>query len=157
MRVEPFGIAHQILRPLRREQIELHHKIEKLVGLPLGIVESLVARRWRDRRLRLFAGKPAHRRTPEIEIGLADLHLQFGRPIFVRQPVFRHRAESLDHLGELAGRLVGDFAALARLEIGCERLAAALHGPREVHREGFGVELLRNLGFGRNVAHIRNL
>src|SRR5207247_4916442 len=72
------------------------------------------------------------------------------------QPIFRHRAESFDHLGEFAWWLVGDFAALARLEVGCERLAAALHGPREVHREGFGVELFRNLGFGRNVAHIRN-
>src|SRR5258705_6413110 len=103
--------------------------------LPLGIVKWVVARGWRDRGLRLFAGKPAHRRTPEIEIGLADLRLQFGRPIFVRQPVFRHRAESLDHLSEFAWRLIGDFAALARLEIGRERLAAALHGPREVHRE----------------------
>ena len=63
MRIEPFGIAHQVLRPLRREQIELHHEIEKLVRLPLRILESLVARRGLDRRLRLLR-RPS-RRTAE--------------------------------------------------------------------------------------------
>jgi len=50
-------------------------------------------------------------------------------------------------------RLVLGFAVLARLQIGCERLTAALHRPREVHRKGFRIELLLSLGFGRNVAH----
>ena len=104
-----------------------------------------------------FAGKPARRGAPEIEIGLAELRLQFRRPLVVRQPVFRDGAEGLHHLGDFARRLVAGFAALARLEIGRERLAAALHRLREVHREGFGIEFFRDLGFGADFTHARTL
>src|SRR3981081_2910895 len=40
VRVEPFGVMHQVLRPLRCEQIELHHEIEKLVRFPYRGAES---------------------------------------------------------------------------------------------------------------------
>ena len=63
VRIEAFGVAHQILRPLRGQQIKLHHEIEELVRLPLGILEPLVARRGLDRRL--GACSPAMRRTEE--------------------------------------------------------------------------------------------
>ena len=59
--IEPVGVAHQILRPLRRQQIELHHEIEELVRFPLGVLETLVARRRLDGGRRLFAGQAAHR------------------------------------------------------------------------------------------------
>jgi hypothetical protein len=157
VRIDAFGVAHQLLRPLRREQIELHHEIEELIRFPFGVAEPLVARRWRNRRRRLLAGEPAHRGAPQIEIGLGHLHLQIGRPVIVRQPIFRHRAEGLDHLGELAGGLVPELAVLARLEVGRERLAAAFHRPRKVHREGFRVELLRGRDFGGDVTHDRTL
>jgi hypothetical protein len=157
VRIDALGILHEFLRPLRRQEIELHHEIEKLIRFPLGVTEALVARRWRDRRWRFFAGETAHRRAPQIEIGLGDFLLQLRRAVLVRQPVLGDRGEGLDHLGELARRLVFDFAALARLEIGCERLAARLHGPREVDRKGFRVELFRNLGLGRNVTHAATL
>ena len=156
VRVEPVGVAHQFLRPLRGEQIGLQQEIEKLVGLPFGIAEALVARRGLDRRRRLFTGQTPHRRAPQIEIALGQLLLQVHRPVVVRQPVFRHGSEGLDHLGEFVRRLVLHLAALARFQIGGERLAARLHRPREVHREGFGVELLCGLGFDRDVSHAGN-
>ena len=157
VRIEAVGVAHQILRPLRGQQIELQHEIEELVRLPLRIPEPLVARRGLDGGRRLFAGHAAHRRTPEIEIGLAHLGLQFGRAFVVRQPVFGDSGEGLDHLGEFVRRLVLGLAVRARLQIGRERLAAAFHRPGEVHREGFGVEFLCVLGFGRDVAHVMDI
>ena len=157
MRVESFGVAHEVLRPLRGQQIELHHEIEELVRFPFRVLEPFVARRGLYGRCRLLAGEAARRRTPQVQIGLADLHLQFGRPVLIRQPVFRHGAESLDHLADFVGRLVLGFAVLARLEIGRERLAAALHRLRKVHCESFGIEFLRSRGFGNDVAHVRTL
>ena len=155
VRIEAVGVAHQILRPLRGEQIELHHEIEELVRFPLRILEALVARRGLDRRRRLFAGQAAHRRAPQIEIGLADLHLQFGRRASLSDSQYSATVrEGLDHLADFVRRLVLGFAVLARLQIGRQRLAAALHRLREVHREGFGVELFRGLGFGGDVTHV---
>ena len=153
VRVEAFGVVHEVLRPLRRQQIELHHEIEELVRFPLRIGESLVARRGRNRRRRFFAGQAAHRRAPEIEIALGDLGLQVGRAVVVGEPIFGDRGEGLDHFGEFGRRLVLDLAALARLQIGRKRLAAAFHRARDIHREGFSVELLGGLGFDRHVGH----
>ena len=153
VRVEPFGFAHEIVRPPRRQQIGLHHEIEKLVRLPFGIGEPLVARRGRNRGRRFLADQAPHRRAPEVQIGLAQLHLQFGGAGLVRQPIVRHRAEGLDHLAEFAGRLVLGLAVVARLEIGRERLAAALHRLRKIHRERFRIERFCRLGFGCDVAH----
>src|SRR6202000_2338910 len=48
------------------------------------------------------------------------------------------------------------LAILPRLEIGGQSLAAALHGLRKVHGEGFGVEGFFRLGFGVNVSHACN-
>ena len=45
---------------------------------------------------------------------------------------------------------------LARLEIGRKRLAARLHRLGDVHRERFGVEGVRSLGFSVDVAHIKD-
>jgi hypothetical protein len=92
-------------------------------------------------------------RAPQVEIGLGDLGLQLGRPVAVRQPIFGHRAEGLDHLGDLVRRLVLGLAVLARFQIGGERLAAGLHRPCEVQRKGFRIEFLGGLGLCRHVAH----
>ena len=146
VRIEPLGVAHQVLRPFRGQQIELLHEIEELVRFPLRILEALVARRGLDRGLGVFAGHAAHGRTPEIEIGLAHLELQVGGAVLVGHPVFGDRAEGLDHFGDFVRRLVLGLAVLARLEIGGERLAAALHRARDIHRERFGVEFLFGLG-----------
>src|SRR6185312_15603979 len=134
----------------------LQHEIEELVRFPLRILEALVARRRFDRRLGLFAGHAARGLAPEIEIGLAEFRLQVRGALIVRKPVFRDLGEGLDDLTDFARRLVLGFPALARLQIGRERLAARLHRLGDVHREGFGVEGLRSLGFGVDVAHIRD-
>ncbi len=73
MRIEAFGVADQFVRPLRGQQIELQHEIEELVRFPLGVGKSLVARRGHNRRRSVFAGEAAHRRAPQIEVGLGDL------------------------------------------------------------------------------------
>ena len=84
---------------------------------------------------------------------MAILFCMFGRPLAVRQPVFGDRGERLDHLGKFGRRVVLDLAALARLQIGRERLAAALHRPREIHREGFRRRMSFGLGLDRHVIH----
>ena len=156
VRIDAFGVLHQGLRPLRGEQIELQHEIEELIRFPLRILEALVARRRLDRGFGRFAGHAACGRAPEIEIGLAHPGLQIRGALVVGEPVFGDRRECLDDLTDFAGRLVLRFAALARLEIGRERLAARLHRLGDVHGEGFGVEGLRSLGFGGDVTHIRD-
>ncbi len=131
-----------------------HCVVEELVRSPLRILEPLVARRRLDRGLGvLFAGHAAHRATEQIEIGLAHLGLQVLRARLVREPVFGDHAERLDDLADFVRRLVLGLAVLARLEIGRQRLAAALHRPRDVHRECFGVKIFRRLGFGANIDH----
>ena len=156
VRIDAFGVLHQFLRPLRGEQIKLQDEIEELVRFPLRILEALVARRRLDRRRRLLAGHAAHRRAPEIEIALAHLVLQVRSAVPVRKPVFGDRGEGLDDLADFVGRLVLEFTVLARLQIGRERLAARLHRLGDVHGEGFSVEGFRSLGFGVDVAHIRD-
>jgi hypothetical protein len=130
-----------------------HHEIAELVRFPFGSGEPFVARRRRNRGRRLLADQSPHRGAPQIEIGLAQLHLQFGGAALVREPIVGHRAEGLDHLADFVGRLVLGLTVVARLEIGRKRLAAALHGPRKIHREGFRVEGFCSSGFGWDVAH----
>ena len=60
VRIDALGVTHQILRPSRRQQIELHHEIEELVRFPLGVLETPVARRGLDCRPHVLAGEPAH-------------------------------------------------------------------------------------------------
>jgi hypothetical protein len=153
VRVESLRVAHEIVRPLRGEQIELHHEVEELVRLPFGVGKSLVARRGRDCRHRLLSGKPARCRTPEIEIALGHPGLQVRGTVIVRQPVLGNRGERLDHLGHFGRLIVLQLAALARFQIGRQRLAAALERLGEVHRESFGVEFPRRLIFNCHVIH----
>ncbi len=156
VRVDALGVLHQRLGPLRGEQIKLQDEIEELVRSPLRVLEALVARRRLDCRLGVFSRHAAQRRTPEIEIGLGHLGLQVGGAFLIREPIFGDRREGLDHLGDLARRLVLDLAGLARLQIGRQRLAAGFQCPGDVHREGFSVEFLRGLGFDTHVGHIRH-
>ncbi|MBA7676254.1 hypothetical protein ES703_84495 [subsurface metagenome] len=158
MRIKTLRVAHEVLRPLRRQQIELHDEVEELVRLPFRILETLVARRGLDGGFGVcFTGHATRRRAPEVEIGLADLVLQIRRAVLVGHPVFRDRGEGLDHLGNLVRRLVLDLAGLARLQIGRERLARTFHRACDVHGERFGVEFGLGLVFGLDVAHVANL
>ncbi len=110
-----------------------------------------------------FADHPAHRRAPEVEIGLAELHLQFGGALVVGQPVIGDDAEGLDQLRQLVRRLVDGLAALARLQIGGQGLAAILHRLGHVERKSFGIErfggrvardfVVSSFGVGGNFGH----
>ncbi len=153
MRIEIFRIANQIVRPLRRQQVGLHDEIKERICFPFGVAEPLVARRGRDRRGGFFAGHAAHRRAPQFEISLAELHLQLGRPGLIGQPVLRHGAQGLDHFRNLARWAVVGIDVLSRLEIGCERPAAIFHRSSQIERKGLGVELCWRLCFGGDVAH----
>ncbi|MGY4370343.1 hypothetical protein ACVW1A_006408 [Bradyrhizobium sp. LB1.3] len=79
LRIEPLGVAHQLMREFRREQIELHHEIEELVRLPFRIGKALVARRGRDRGRSVLASHAARRRAPEVEIVLGEPGLEIRR------------------------------------------------------------------------------
>ena len=61
---------------------------------------------------------------------------------------YRHRTERLDDLADFIRRLVQRLAVFARLEIGCEGLAAALHRLRKIECESFGIEFFCRCGFG---------
>ncbi len=135
MLVDAGGVFHQPVAPLRGEQIGLLEKIEELVLRPFRIGEALVLRIGRDHRLGLFAGHAFDRAGPQIEIGAAEAGLQFERALGIGQPVFRHLADGLDHVGDVFGQLAFDFAFLARLHIGGERLAAFLDQAGEIVRE----------------------
>ena len=153
MRVEALGVAHQIVRPLRRQQVKLQNEVEELVRFPFGIGKPLVARRRCGDGRNLFAGEAPYRAAPQVEIGLADPGLNVVGAIGVRQPVFGDGAQCLDEFGEFARRLVRYFAVGSRLQIGCKRLAAFLHRFGDVHGESFGVEFRRVLGFCGDVRH----
>ena len=99
--------------------------------------------------LTCFAGEAARGVAPQVEIGLAELRLQFGRAGLVRQPVFGDDAEGLDQLGELVRRVVARLGIFTRFEVSGERPAAVLHRAREIHRERVGVEPGCGLGLGR--------
>jgi hypothetical protein len=153
MRVEALGVSHQVVRPLRRQQVKLQNEVEELVRFPFGIGKPLVARRGCGDGGNIFAGKPPDRVAPQIEIGLADLGLNIVGAIGVRHPVFGDGAQCLDEFGKFVRRLVLHFAVGGRLQIGSKRLAAFLHRFGDVHREGFGVEFRSVLGFCGDVRH----
>ena len=90
-----------------------------------------------------FAGHALDRAGPQIEIGAAEAGLQFDRALRVGQPVFRHLADGLDHVGDVFGQVAFDLAFLARLHIGGERLAAFLDHAREIAREGLDIDARR--------------
>jgi hypothetical protein len=49
-------------------------------------------------------------------------------------------AHGLDHVGDVVGQFAFEFAFLARLHIGGERLAAFLDHAREIMREGLDID-----------------
>ncbi len=153
MRVEALGVAHEIVRPLRRQQVKLQDEVEELVRFPFRIGKPLVARRRRGDGGHLFAGEAPYRVAPQVEIGLADPGLNVVGAIGVREPVFGDGAQCLDEFGKFIRRLVRHFAVGRRLQIGCKRLAAFFHRLGDVHGESFGVELRRVLGFCGDVRH----
>jgi hypothetical protein len=71
MRIKRFGVAHQPVRPLHRQQIGLLEEIEELVARPFGIGEALIFRIRRGDRLHLLASHALDRIGPEVEIGFA--------------------------------------------------------------------------------------
>ena len=158
MLVDAGGVLDQPLAPLRGEQIGLLEEIEELVLRPFRIGEALVLRVGRDDRCGRLAGHALDRAGPQIEIGAAEAGLQFDRALGVGQPVFRHLADGLDHVGDVVGQFAFDLAFLARLHIGGERLAAFLDHAREIVREGLDVDRA-DLGrfFGRFLAGLAGL
>ena len=134
MRVEPFRVLHQPVRPLHGQQIGLLEEIEELVARPFRIGEALVPWIGRHDRLDRLARHALDRVRPEVEIGLAQARLQLERALRVPQPVVGDLAERFDHIGDL-GILVIGAAFLARLEIGGERLAALFHDAGNVAGE----------------------
>ena len=134
--VDALGVFDQPLAPLRGEQIGLLEEIEELVLRPFRIGKALVLEVGRGRRRGGFARHALDRAGPQIEIGAAEACLQFERALRIGKPVLRDMADGLDHVGHVFGQIAFDFAFLARLHIGGERLAAFLDQAREILREG---------------------
>ena len=134
MRIECFGLAHEPVRPLHRQEICLFQEIEELVVRPFRIGEALVFRIGLGDRLYLLAGHALDRVGPEIEIGLAQTRLQFQRALRIAQPIIRHLADGFHHVHDL-GILVVVVAFFARLEIGGQGLTALFHHARDVAGE----------------------
>ena len=126
VRIEVLGAFDQMIGPVGAEQIGLLDEIEELVRRPFRIGEAAVLRIGRDDRAGLFAGQALGRGAPQIEIGAAELRLQFDRAARIGQPVAADLAERLDHVGHLVGEAGLHLAFLARLHVGRERLAAFL-------------------------------
>ena len=107
----------------------------------------------RNGRAGRFAGHAFDRARPQIEIGAAEAGLQFDRALGVGQPVFRHLADGLDHVGDVFGQFAFDLAFLARLHIGGERLAAFLDHAREIVRERLIIDAADLGRLGRRLVH----
>ena len=122
------------------QQIGLLHEIKEVVGRPFRIGEALVAPVDLRHRLDVLAGEPLGGRAEQFEIGAAEPRLQFYRARRVRQPILEHLAERLDHVGDFVGGAGLDLSLLARLEVGGERLAAALDHAGEVLGERLNVD-----------------
>ena len=135
-----FGLAHQALAPLHGEQIDLLEEVEELVLRPFRIGESLVLGIGRDHRGGRLAGHALGHAAPQFEVVAAETGLQFERALVVRQPIFQHLPDGLDHFDDVVGRLAFDFAFLARLHIGGERLAAFFDHAGDIMREGLNLD-----------------
>jgi hypothetical protein len=103
MFVYALGVAHQLLAPLHREQIELLEEIVELVLRPFRIGEALILRIGGDHRLELVAGETVHRARPQVEIGAPDILLKLQRALRVGQPIFENLGNSLDDIGNVGG------------------------------------------------------
>ncbi len=141
MRIERLRVGDELLGPLRREQIDLFEKVEKLVLRPFRIGEALVLGIGLHGGRSLLARHPLHGSAPEVEIGAAEPSLQFDRASGIRQPIFDDMAERLDRVLDLFGEIDGRRAFFARLQIGGERLAALFDQAREIMREALDIDV----------------
>ncbi len=153
--VDAFRLRHQPFAPLRGQKIGLLEEIEKLVLRPLRIGKTLVLRFGRSGGRHRLASHTLDRRRPQVEIGAAQVCLQFDRPLGVGQPIFRYMADGLDHVVNVVGHFAFDFAFFARLHIGGERFAAFLDHAGKVVRESLDIDGagLRR-GVGRTIGRL---
>ena len=101
----------------------------------------------------LLAGHAFDGAGPQIEIGAAEIGLQFERALGVGEPVFRHLADGPDHVGDVVGEVAVDLAFLARLQIGGERLAAFLDQAGEIARKRLDIDAADLGRFGAGLFH----
>ncbi len=155
--VDAVGVLDQMVGPIGGEQIGLLEEIEELVLRPFRIGKALVARVGAGDGARRLAGHALDRARPQIEIGAAEIGLQFERALGVGQPVFRHLADGLDHVGDVVGQVAFDLAVLARLHVGGERLAAFLDHPGKVAREHLDIDGADFCRFVGGLVHAREV
>jgi hypothetical protein len=137
--VEIGGLHHQLLRPLRGDQVDLLDEVEELVLVPFRVAEPLVARVGGDGRRRRLAHHPFQRRVPQVDVFRPQAPLRLHGALGVRHPVFADLSERLEDDGQLVRHLGLDLTLLARFDIGRHGLAGVLHDAGEVLGKGFRI------------------
>src|SRR5262249_49753145 len=87
-----------------------------------------------DDRRGLLARHSLHRVGPQVEVGFAEIELQFDGTLRVLEPVLGDMPQRFDDVDEF-GVFAVDLALLARFHIGGERLAAFFDHAGEVAGE----------------------
>ena len=139
MRIEFVGAPDQIVGPARRQHIGLLDEIEVRIVPPRGVGEALVGGVRRGDRRRLLALQPLQRRGPEVDEPRRQRRLRRERPLRIGEVIFGDPADRLDHLADVVGDRRLDRSALARAQVGGQRLAALLDRGCDVAGERFHV------------------
>src|SRR5262249_24886823 len=95
------------------------------------------------------------RAGPQLEIGATQAGLDLKCAAGIRQPVFGHAADRLDHIGDVFGAIALDLAFLARLQIRGERLAPFFDEAGNVVRQGLDIDIADRGRFCGWLVHTR--
>ena len=167
--VETVGLVQHILRPVRRQKIGLHPKIEVGIRRPLRILEAVVGGLGLDDRIDALSHKTADRVVPQIHVGASERPLSHRDLGWVRHPhaeedvgnrlrCLRHfacpriradlRVRAREHAGHGTPPLLEEAQHIARELLGIVDLVESrrsggvrvFHGPRNPLERPVGIK-----------------
>ena len=137
--IEALRVGERLLRPVRGDEIALLPEIEIGVRRPVGVAKPRVARLRLGDRGGLLAERAGPGIAPHIHVAAHQLALHLERPRRLRHPLFRHLAQHLGRLRQLARRAERAALHVRALHETGHDLAAVLDEAQHVTHQFLGV------------------